>query len=76
MPAFGQKITLELSIKNEVIVMPAVKFTMGFVSSAICEEPAVAKISYYDSVVSGLVLEVHKSGRKTFFLDTWTTGAV
>lgn len=56
--------------------MPAVKFTMGFVSSAICEEPAVAKISYYDSVVSGLVLEVHKSGRKTFFLDTWTTGAV
>jgi integrase len=47
--------------------MPSVKLTKSFVNSVACEEAGASKISYYDSVVSGLVLEVHKSGRKTFF---------
>jgi integrase len=47
--------------------MPAVKLTKSFVDSVACEDAAANKVSYYDSVVSGLVLEVHKSGRKTFF---------
>ena len=47
--------------------MPSVKLTKGFVNDAVCEDDGMAKISYYDSVVSGLVLEVYKSGRKTLF---------
>jgi integrase len=47
--------------------VPAVKLTNSFVNNSACDEMGVNKISYYDSVVSGLVLEVHKNGRKTFF---------
>jgi hypothetical protein len=47
--------------------MPSVKLTKGFVNDAACEDDGMAKIAYYDSVVSGLVLEVSKSGRKTLF---------
>jgi len=47
--------------------MPSVKLTSSFVNNVVCEDAGATKVSYYDSVVSGLVLEVHKSGRKTFF---------
>lgn len=47
--------------------MPSIKLTKTFVNNSSCSKEGVTKVSFYDSVVSGLVLEVHRNGRKTFF---------
>jgi len=47
--------------------MASIKLTTKFVNHAQCEFGGPIKLTFYDTVASGLVLEVHATGRKTFF---------
>jgi integrase len=48
--------------------MPSLKLTNKFVNNVTCNpDEGPGKVTYYDRVAQGLVLEVHATGRKTFF---------
>jgi len=47
--------------------MASIKLTTKFVNHAQCEFGGPIKLTFYDTVASGLLLEVHATGRKTFF---------
>ena len=47
--------------------MPVVNLTAAFVRDAVCAE-GKAKENFYDSAITGFILEVRKTGGKTYAL--------
>ena len=52
--------------RNEALLMPKVTLTPALIRSAACPSGR-PKVDYFDTTLTGLVLEVRPTGRKTFY---------